>query len=227
NRIPVNSDLYANAQIQIGVILKKQNRLPEAIDFTKKAMTIKKGDPALYGFLSSLYEESKDLKTAEQTLLEGLALSPRSADLHYRLGVLYEKTDRFDESMKQMEEVLKIDPESAEALNFIGYSYADRGIKLDEAEAMIKKALELKPGDGYITDSLGWVYFKQNRNEEAIRYLEEALRIVPDDPAIAEHLGDAYARTGRVQEAIEKYRLVLRLKPDSENIQEKIDRISR
>ncbi|MCX5834786.1 MAG: tetratricopeptide repeat protein, partial [Deltaproteobacteria bacterium] len=227
NKIPVSSDLYANAQIQIGVILKKQNRPQEAIEVTKKAMNVKKGDPALYGFLASLYEDAKDLKTAEQTLLEGLTMAPANADLHYRLGVLYEKTDRFNESMKQMEEVLKIEPESAEALNFIGYSYADRGIKLQEAEDMIKKALELRPGDGYITDSLGWVYFKQNRTDEAVKYLEEALRILPEDPAIAEHLGDAYARTGRVQDAIEKYKLVLQLKPDAEKVRDKMDTLSR
>ncbi len=150
-------------------------------------------------------------------------MDPNSIDLRYRLGMLYEKMDRFDDSIREMEEILKQDPDNPEALNFIGYSWADRGIKLDEAEAMIKKALSLKPGDGFITDSLGWVYFKKNRIEEAIKYLKEAAAILPEDAAIAEHLGDAYAKGGKLKDAMEQYQKAQKLKPDTKGLKEKID----
>ena len=84
------------------------------------------------------------MAAAENILIEGVKVLPGSVDLHYAVGVIYEKTNRFPESLKEMEIVLSIDPDNAEALNFIGYSYADRDINLDEAEKMIVKALESK-----------------------------------------------------------------------------------
>ena len=133
--------------------------------------------------------------------------------------------NRTNDSIAEMEKILKIDPESAEALNFIGYSYADRGIKLNKAETMIQKALKLKTGDGYITDSLGWVYFKKNNLKLAIKYLKKASDSLPNDPTIAEHLGDAYAKAGRFKDALKTYRRALKLKPDDKRLQKKIDEI--
>jgi tetratricopeptide (TPR) repeat protein len=160
---------------------------------------------------------------AETTLKEGLAAAPKSIDLRYRLGMLYDRTGRPDEGIREMEEILKQDPDNPEALNFIGYSWADRGVNLDEAEAMIKKALSLKPGDGFITDSLGWVYYRKNRNDEAIKYLKEAASILPEDAAIADHLGDAYAKAGKPRDAMEQYQKALKLKPDMKGLKEKIE----
>jgi tetratricopeptide (TPR) repeat protein len=177
----------------------------------------------LYVYLSSLYEENKKLLSAEEILREGLLVAPQSTDLHYSLGVLYEKTNRFQESIQEMEFVLKTDPDNAEALNFIGYSFADRGINLEEAEKMIKKALDLKPGNSYMTDSLGWVYFRQNRMDMAIKYLKEASDALPVDATIAEHLGDAYSKAGMTREAIEIYTKALKLNPGNNTLQKKID----
>jgi len=118
---------------------------------------------------------------------------------------------------------LGFDPENAEALNFIGYTYADRGIHLEKAEKLIEKAIELKPGNGYMTDSLGWVYFRQNRTELAITYLKKALDALPEDATIAEHLGDAYAKAGMIREAVEIYRQALKRTPDNRPLQKKLD----
>jgi Flp pilus assembly protein TadD len=124
-----------------------------------------------------------------------------------------------------MESVLKIDPENADALNFIGYTFADRGIRLDEAEKMIKKALTLKPGNVYMIDSLGWVYFRQNRMDLALKYLKEASAGLPTDATIAEHLGDAYTKAGRVSEAVEIYRQALKLNPANGDLQKKLNEL--
>lgn len=226
NKIPPGSKLYESARIHMGIILKDANRIDDAINLTEKALENKSNSDELLGFLASLHEENHDEKTAEEILHRGLILSPRSVDLHYRLGVIYENTGRHEQSIKEMEEVLKIDPDNAEALNFIGYSYADRGVKLDEAERMIRRALELKPENGFITDSLGWVYFKLNKTNLAIRYLEKATSIIPDDPTIAEHLGDAYEKGGLLQKALMIYRKALKLKPkDKEALAIKIKRV--
>jgi tetratricopeptide (TPR) repeat protein len=121
-----------------------------------------------------------------------------------------------------MQTVLKLDPQNAEALNFIGYLYADKGIRLDEAEALIKKALALKPGNGYMIDSLGWVYFRQNRLDDALRHLKEASEALPEDAAISEHLGDVYAKLGQIKEAIDAYERALRFNPDSDALKQKL-----
>ena len=94
--------------------------------------------------------------------------------------------------MQIMEDVLKIEPDYPNALNFVGYSWAEKGIKLDEAEIMIKKALSKKPDDGAIIDSLGWVYYKKGNYQLALTELLKANQLVPDDPTIAEHIGDTY-----------------------------------
>jgi tetratricopeptide (TPR) repeat protein len=220
--IPLDSELYGNAQINMGIILKREGKIAEAIGSMKRAIRNNRDMPGLYVYLSSLYEEDKKLSSAEEILKEGLSALPQSIDLHYSLGVLYEKTNRFHESINEMESVLKIDPENADALNFIGYTFADRGIRLDEAEKMIKKALNLKPGNVYMIDSLGWVYFRQNRMDMAIKYLKEASDGLPNDATIAEHLGDAYAKAGRVSEAVEIYRQALKLNPANGDLQKKL-----
>ena len=147
---------------------------------------------------------------------------PRNTDLHYALGTLYEKTGRYDEGIQQMKAVLKIDPDHADALNFIGYSYADRGVNLGEAEKLILKAMKLKPGNGYITDSRGWVYYRQNRYDLALKHLQEAAAILPEDGAIAEHLGDVYLKTGQRDKALAAYQRALKLNPDSAILPRKI-----
>jgi tetratricopeptide (TPR) repeat protein len=136
--------------------------------------------------------------------------------------VLFEKTGRFEDGIQQMQKILAINPDHADALNFVGYSYADRGIHLSKAEEMIKKALQLKPGSAYILDSLGWVYFRQNKLDQAIRYLMESTRLQPDDATINEHLGDAYVKAGQFKEAIEIYQKTLKLNPDSKTLPGKI-----
>jgi len=105
--------------------------------------------------------------------------------------------------------------------------YADRGIHLDEAETLIRKALELKPGNGYMIDSLGWVFFRQNRMEEAIRHLKQASEILPEDAAILEHLGDVYVRSGRLQEAAEAYEKAIRFNPGNDLLKKKRDDLHR
>lgn len=225
--IPASAEQFGSAQIRIGMILKKQRRVTEAVDSLLQAIR-KKGDaPNLYAFLASIYEEEKQYAAAEGLIREGLRIIPASVDLHFSLGVLFEKTGRFDESIEAMKKVLAIEPEHAEALNFIGYMYADRGIHLDEAERMIRKALELKPGNGYMIDSLGWVCFRTNRMEEAIRYLKEAASALPEDAAILEHLGDVYVRTGQSREAAEAYEKAIRFTPGNNLLKKKLDDLKR
>jgi Tfp pilus assembly protein PilF len=172
-----------------------------------------------------LHEDKKDMATAEKTIREGLGRFPRNTDLYYVLGTLLEKMNRFEESIKSMEKVLEIDPQHADALNFIGYSYADRGIHLEEAEKMIIQALKMKPDNGYILDSLGWVHFKKNKFDSSLMHLKRALELVPDDANITEHLGDVYLKIGQDKEALEYYRKAVKIDPGNSSLKKKLDNL--
>ncbi len=130
---------------------------------------------------------------------------------------------RFEETVQAMQKVLELDEQNADALNYIGYSYADRGIKLDEAEDLVRKAMELKPNDGYITDSLGWIYFKKGMIKEAIRELKKAVTLAPDDALITEHLGDVYLEAGKEDKAKIQYERALHIDPEREELKGKLE----
>jgi tetratricopeptide (TPR) repeat protein len=127
-----------------------------------------------------------------------------------------------------MKRILALNPEHADALNYIGYTYAEQGIHLDKAMDLIQKAMQIKPNSGYITDSLGWVYYQKKQYDEAVHYLEEAAKLTPDDPTINEHLGDAYLKKGKYREAVERYKRALSLDhPDEDKIREKLSAAER
>jgi Flp pilus assembly protein TadD len=127
--------------------------------------------------------------------------------------------------LAEMKEVLRLNPNHADALNYLGYSYSERGIRLEEALQLIQKAMELKPNTGYITDSLGWAYYKLGDYKRALTELEKANQLMPDDSTITEHLADSYLKLDRVEKAVEFYERALKLdpKPDQkERLEKKI-----
>ena len=121
--------------------------------------------------------------------------------LHYVRGMSYEQNDQWDKAEADLQAALKYQPNHPYILNYLGYAWADQGKNLDQALDMIKKAVDIRPGDGYITDSLGWVYYRMGRYEDAVPYLELAVELMPYDPIINDHLGDAYWKVGRKLEA--------------------------
>lgn len=220
--IPEKSTLYTAARIRMGFILKDEGNTSAAIKLIRVEIEKKNKDIELYRFMAAVYEEAGRFKDAEDILTKGLTLLPQDIGLHYSLGMLYGRRHEYRESIEEMETVLKLDPYNADAINFIGYSYADRGIRLDEAEKLVQRALSLKPDKGYIMDSLGWVYFKQNKVKLAIKYLKRAWELLPEDPVIAGHLGDAYEMDGRKKEALNVYERALGLNPGNEKLKKKI-----
>jgi tetratricopeptide (TPR) repeat protein len=133
-------------------------------------------------------------------------MDSENSRLHFRLGVVYDKMGRRHNSIDAMKTVVRLRPDNADALNYLGYTYADMGINLDEAESLIQNALKIKPQDGYITDSLGWVYYKRGQYRQALEYLMKAVDLVPDDPVILEHIGDVHRKMNNAAEALDYYR---------------------
>jgi tetratricopeptide (TPR) repeat protein len=172
--------------------------------------------------LSMLYEEKMDYKSGIEVLEKAKVLSPENVDLLYQIGILYEKNGDTERALQHMEDVLSIDPEYANALNFIGYTWAEKGINLDKAEEMIKKALMKRPDDGYIIDSIGWVYYKKGDYVNALTEILRAHQSLPDDPTIAEHLGDVYVSLKEYDKAIDYFEKSIKLekKEDKKKILE-------
>jgi Tfp pilus assembly protein PilF len=161
-------------------------------------------------------------------LQDGIKLDAKHVRLYFRLGVVYDKSGNKDDSIETMKKLIQLDPKNANALNYLGYTYADLGKNLDEAERLVKEALTYKPDDGYITDSLGWVYYKKGKYDKALELLKKAASLVPEDPIILEHLGDAYLKKNNEAKALEYYkRSLLHQKKDKGDIQKKIQNLTR
>ncbi len=138
--------------------------------------------------------------------------------LYYARGIALERSGDWTRSEADFLKALEFKPEQPYVLNYLGYSWVDKGMHLDRAQEMIRKAVELRPNDGYIVDSLGWVYYRLGDYENAVSELERAVELMPQDPIINEHLGDAYWQIGRHREARFQWRRSLGFKPEADAI---------
>jgi Flp pilus assembly protein TadD len=126
---------------------------------------------------------------------------PRDWRFYYVRGIAYERNEEWDLAEADFLRALELNPDQPQVLNYLGYSWVEKGENLDRALTMIEKAVAGSPRDGYIVDSLGWAFYKLGRYDEAVTVLEEAVRLLPNDPEINDHLGDAYWYAGRKREA--------------------------
>jgi Flp pilus assembly protein TadD len=173
--------------------------LREAIAVLREAINLDPKRPDLFLYLGLAYSRANQHDRAVGAYQEGLTLDDKHKDLNFQLGVVYEKQGKFDAAVSQFRRVIALDPKYAEAYNYAGYMMAERGIRLDEAEQLIKKALELEPDNGYYIDSLGWAFYQQGRYEDAVRELSRAVELTrgKEDAVIYDHLGEAYPKRRR------------------------------
>jgi len=168
-------------------------------------------------------ERLKNFEAASAIAGEGLARFAGNTDLMFRRGSSLERLGKFEEAGRIFEAILKIHPDDANTLNYLGYMYADKGVKLGEARTMIERAVALDPQNGAYLDSLGWVCFRQNELPEAEKYLGRAASRIPSDATVQEHLGDLHARRGQTAEAVAHWKKSLALSPEEpEKIEKKI-----
>ena len=149
-------------------------------------------------------------------VLDNIIAEQKTPDwrLLYSRGVANERLNRWTEGQADLQAALKEHPDEPELLNYLGYSWIDRGEHLTEALAMVQKAVASDPRSGAMVDSLGWAYYRMGDYKQAVTHLEEAVELEAGDPEINNHLGDAYWKVGRRDEAQFQWRRVLTLKPD-------------
>jgi tetratricopeptide (TPR) repeat protein len=213
-KIDPKSEEFLDALTQITLIHIKLGSFDEGVEAIRKYLPDSKNKKEFYILLSLLYEEKMDYVKAIEVLEEVRKVEPKNIEMLFNIGMLYEKKGDSERAFTMIEDVLKIEPDYPSALNFVGYSWAEKGIKLDEAEIMIKKALSKKPEDGYIVDSLGWVYYKKGNYKFALTELLKADQLLPDDPTIAEHIGDTYTALKDYGKASPYYEKSIRLEKD-------------
>jgi tetratricopeptide (TPR) repeat protein len=226
DRVPPEHERYAESRSQVAGVLERRGDLAGALAEVEKARARTPSRP-LDLYAATLRARSGDFDGAVAFLQGLVAENPDDDELLYNMGVLYGEQKRLDESIRYMNLALEKNPDNASALNYLGYSWAERGENLDQAEQKIKRALELRPDDGFITDSLGWVYYMRARPlidggnvkdgrvliRRAITELEKAAQLTGGDPVISEHLGDAYLLLPDKKRALDRYREAVHLEP--------------
>lgn len=203
------SENFIQARLRMAYLTFQMGHKPRARQILKDLLTQAPKQEEVYLTNAYFYEEDNQWDLAIQALTAGLGKVDRPQEIHFRLAVLYEKQNNRSESIQHIKKVLELNPNNADAQNFLGYSYAEAGVNLDEAEKLIREALRAKPDSGHILDSLGWVLYKKGQYDKALTELERAHRIMPQDSTVAEHLGDAYFQIKRYRDALRTYRRAL------------------
>lgn len=197
----------------------------------EKVKSLLKGtadDREVYITLAQMYSRLKRWSDAEQALDKAQQLSVKPEDKEYvdfLRGSSYERQKKYAQAEEMFRKVLAADPDSAVTLNYLGYMLADNGNKLDEALALIKKAVQLDPANGAYLDSLGWVYFKMGKYDVAEENLLKASQRISTDPTVQDHLGDLYQKTGRLrlaaahwERAVEEWNKTVSAEVDSDQL---------
>jgi len=241
--VPETHERFPEARTQIAGIYERRGEYDRAIAEVERARSHGEARP-LDLYVASLRSRAGDFVGALAFLEELLEASPDDAELLYNIGVIHGEAKRSQEALRWMEKALEKQPDHAGALNYIGYSWAEKGTNLDQAEQYITRALQIRPDDGYITDSLAWVYYMRARAlgetgrsrdarellERAIRELERANELTGGDPVISEHMGDVYLSLGLKERALESYEEALTLEPrddEQPELREKHERLRR
>jgi tetratricopeptide (TPR) repeat protein len=212
------------------LLLGEAGKTDDALALLKPQLKGGDGDRDVYLNISQVYERARKYKEAEQAARTAEALPgvPRDNEMTwFLLGAIYERQKLFDRAEVEFKKVLAVDPQNAAALNYYGYMLGDLGIRLDEAETMVKRALEQDAYNGAYLDSLGWIYYKQGKFAEAESQLRKAVERESHDPTIHSHLGDVYAKTGRAElaaaqweKSLEEWHRVLPADVETEKIAE-------
>jgi tetratricopeptide (TPR) repeat protein len=222
-RVPANSALKRNAQIQQATDLDSADRSDEAIAILKGVVKEDPKDLEAIMALGNIERGRKKFAECAETYTLGIEAQAAQSDKpnwvsYYFRGICQERSKQWAKAEADMRKALELQPEQPHVLNYLGYSWIDQGINLDDAMKMIKRAVDQRPDDGYIVDSLGWAYFRIGNYEDAVKNLERAIDLKPEDPTINDHLGDAYWRVGRTLEAKFQWQHARDLKPEAEEL---------
>ena len=212
---------YFEGHLHLGVLQYRLKQYADAIEHLREASRLNPKQPESYIVLGLSHFQSEQYEPSLQAFLEGIRYNPDNADLHFNAGTVYDKLNRFDDVVKSMQTTLTLDPHHADALNYLGYSYAERGVKIEEAITLTKQAVALRPTNGYYVDSLAWAFFKKGLLAEALTEMKRAVALVGDDPVIYEHLGEIFLKQQHLSDGREALLHSLELDPSNDKLMQR------
>lgn len=214
-----SGDYFVNAQLKIAGIVAKRDGMPAGRKVLQDAQAAQTDSPETRIQLmlaeAQLLRDAKAYKEAFGALSAAIDKNPGTADLLYDRAMVAEKIDKFDVVEADLRKVIELKPDHAHAYNALGYTFAERNMRLDEAYTLVSKAVSLSPDDAFIQDSLGWVHFRSGRIDEALATLKKAYQ-ARRDPEIAAHLGEVLWVTGERAEAAKLWQAALLENPENE-----------
>ena len=218
--IPPDSPLHWSMRLRVAANLDELDRNEEAVA-ELRAMAAERPErtDALMA-LGSLMRSKERWVEAVAAYDEAIARIAKPEERHWRAlyarGIALERSKQWQRGEQDFLKALELRPDQPYVMNYLGYSWVDKGVNLERALKMIERAVELRPNDGYIIDSLGWALYRMGKFEDSAEHLERAVELRPEDPTINDHLGDAYWRVGRRIEARFQWRRALALEPEEE-----------
>jgi tetratricopeptide (TPR) repeat protein len=222
DRVPANSPLWRSAQVQRAMDLDALDRTAEATAQLDKLVADNPSDLEAISALGNIQRGRKQFGECGEAYSKGIDTIAKPERRHWTIfyfrGICYERSKQWPKAEADMKKSLELFPEQPLVLNYLGYSWVDQGVNLDEGMRMIRRAVEQRADDGYIVDSLGWAYYRIGNFEEAVKHLEHAVELKPEDPTINDHLGDAYWKVGRVLEARFQWSHARDLKPEPDDL---------
>ena len=220
-RIAMESPYFRRAQLDFALNLNDLERVEDSKQVLNQLIEQDPSDLVTYITLGAIHSQKEEYAEAAEIYNRAVeqidAPSREHWNLFYRRGIAYERLKQWEKAEENFKQSLELSPDQADVLNYLGYSWIDMGINLEEGMDMIRKAVDLKPQSGFIVDSLGWAYYRLGQYEDAVRELERAVEIMPGDPVINDHLGDAYWKTGRKLEATFQWNHALDNDPEPED----------
>jgi Flp pilus assembly protein TadD len=231
DRIPKGTPLEVSVDIRKALNLNQLERVDEAKVLLDELALQHPRDIRPLEALGSIMRGQKRFEEAVDYYTRAVALIDRPEEKHwtyyYARGTSYERLKKLSLAEADLQKALQLSPNQALTLNYLGYTWIDHNRNLQQGLGLIKRAVSLKPDDGYIVDSLGWAYYRMGNFKEAVRHLERAVELRPEDATLNDHLGDALWRVKREREARFQWEQALSLKPEPEEadkIRRKLER---
>ncbi|KXG84782.1 tetratricopeptide repeat protein [Agrobacterium bohemicum] len=212
--VPLDSPMHRISELQLGLTLAQTDKVEEARKHLKSLLESDPTDIRSYLAYGSVLSDAKDyaaMAANYDKAVEVIGAVPKKSDwtIFFQRAIAYERLKQWDKAEPNFKRALELNPEQPQVLNYLGYSWVDKNMNLDEGIDMIRRAVELRPNDGYIVDSLGWAHFRLGAFDESVTELERAIELRAGDPTINDHLGDAYWRVGRKIEAVYQWNRAL------------------
>ncbi|GLK71925.1 tetratricopeptide repeat protein [Ancylobacter dichloromethanicus] len=220
--VPDSSPFKTNAEVQRALNLDAVGRHDEALAVLKQVVAGNVKDQRSIMALGDVLRANEKYAEAAEVYTRAIddLGTPDSKDwmLYYFRGTCFERTKQWDKSEADLKKALALSPNQPHVLNYLGYSWIDQGVNLEAGTDMIRKAVSLRPDDGFFIDSLGWAYYRTGHYDEAVRELERAVELKPNEAVINDHLGDAYWKVDRKLEARFKWNHARDLKPEPDEL---------